>query len=331
MSSKRARFASATPATDNISSIVEKASGRHQAITEIATSKIIGDPRNNRRIKLNWNDPREEPVGASPGELEEWKAELAEIEELASTIANPNIGLIHPITVLRRGDSFHLVSGHRRVLAHKLLGRATIDSIIRTESFVRLVQFVENAQRKNNDLDETLIGVKGILDEIGVAYGPGLKPVKVAEALQDQAHMGRTSAFRWAGVVNGPAALQEAIQNRVVRVWSTVESLLRLPEDEMIDQLAILAESADSAEEEGSRPGEGQGRAEKAVRGASATGVRRPKDYVVLPKVRNTQVLKMVIERSLGDDAPRDVDWNDLKSVERAFKKMIEKLSEGAA
>ena len=56
------------------------------------------------------------------------KIDEKRLEDLAGSIQR--VGLIQPITVRKVGDRFEVVSGHRRLAAHKLLCRETIDAIV---------------------------------------------------------------------------------------------------------------------------------------------------------------------------------------------------------
>ena len=101
--------------------------------------------------------------------------------------------------------------------------------------------------------------------------------------------------------------------------------LAKLSVDELALELAARSEGqlrANATDNAGSNStNEGQ----PATNGKSQ---RRSKDFVTLGKVRNTNVIKFVMTKVLGDDVPKDINWNDLKSVEKAFKKMLNKLAE---
>jgi len=51
-----------------------------------------------------------------------------QLHDLADSIKN--VGLIQPITVRKNGERYEVISGHRRLAAHRLLGKEMIDSII---------------------------------------------------------------------------------------------------------------------------------------------------------------------------------------------------------
>jgi len=72
------------------------------------------------------------------------------LRELANSIAD--IGLINPITVEKINDHYVLRAGHRRLEAHKLLGRTTIDCSIRAPDEMgngETVTWAENLDRED--------------------------------------------------------------------------------------------------------------------------------------------------------------------------------------
>ncbi|QRD62642.1 ParB N-terminal domain-containing protein (plasmid) [Xanthomonas citri pv. citri] len=322
---KAARFASPTAATANIGRMIENAASTNtQVITEIPVSKILPDPKNNRRVQLAWDNPSQ--IDEQGPHTDELKEELARIEEIGRTIGNPRIGQINPIVVVRRGEHFHLIAGHRRVLACKLVGKSTVSAVIRTDVAIRLLQFVENVQRKNIDMGEGLAGMLEIMADMGVAIVPGMEPGNIVKALINECGIAQASAYRWAGLLTAPPVLHDAVRDRVVRTWAQVEALVRLPEDEMTDEIAMLSVEVDSSLMS-TQPAETGQVANQAGRTPPAKAGRRQKDFVTLGKVRNPHVIKTVIERVLGA-APEGVNWSDLKAVEKAFKKMLDQLSE---
>ena len=185
LSSKADRFSQPTKATANIAAMVEghsHASKDAGTFIEIPIAQIIPDPKNHRDIKLDWDNP--EDIAEDDPHAEKKRAELELLREMAKTIANPQVGLINAITVLRRGDSYQLISGHRRTLAHKLLGLTIIRANVRTRIATRLAQHVENAQRRDIELSELITSLMAVMGEVGVPVAPGLDHAKVQEALQ---------------------------------------------------------------------------------------------------------------------------------------------------
>ena len=105
------------------------------------------------------------------------------ITELAQSISE--IGLLQPILLRVDGDCFEIIAGHRRFLAHKLLGLKKIKAVIRemTDKEAAIARATENLQRENlTPIEEATIFLNlhekhGIgFEDIGARVGktPGL-------------------------------------------------------------------------------------------------------------------------------------------------------------
>jgi len=102
-----------------------------------------------------------------------------EIKELANSIKEN--GLLQPILVQKKDNRYIIISGHRRVKAHQLLGKTTIKAIIITNqknSELAKKAIIENLQRKDLNVIETAIALKKYkeefnktLDEIATEIG----------------------------------------------------------------------------------------------------------------------------------------------------------------
>ena len=102
-----------------------------------------------------------------------------EVQELANSIQEN--GLLQPILVARFGKEYYIIAGHRRVEAHKLLGKENIKArIIRNvdDKTLASISLIENLQREDLDIIETAIAIKRYkeefnktLDEIGKELG----------------------------------------------------------------------------------------------------------------------------------------------------------------
>ena len=79
------------------------------------------------------------------------------LEELAQSIKN--FGLIQPITVIKKGDVYEIITGERRYRAAKKIGLEKIPVIIKdiTQKEKLEISLVENIQRENlNSIEEAL-------------------------------------------------------------------------------------------------------------------------------------------------------------------------------
>jgi ParB family chromosome partitioning protein len=90
-----------------------------------------------------------------------------EVKELANSIKEN--GLIQPIVVHRdKQGNYIIIAGHRRVEAHKLLGKKFINAIVLKNQ--KSIQFakkaiIENLQREDLDLIETAMALKKYKEE----------------------------------------------------------------------------------------------------------------------------------------------------------------------
>ncbi|WP_372364197.1 ParB/RepB/Spo0J family partition protein (plasmid) [Xanthomonas sp. NCPPB 3583] len=325
LGSKADRFAQPTKATANIAAMVEGHTAPKDAGTfiEIPIAQIIPDPKNHRDIKLDWDNP--EQIAEDDPYSGKKYAELELLREMAKSIANPQVGLINAITVLRRGDSYQLISGHRRTLAHKLAGRTIIRANVRSRILTRLAQHVENAQRRDIDLAELITSLRAVMDEVGIPVASGIDHSRVQEALQEEVGYARIQGYRLAVILVASDSLHEAINSGLVTSMMDAFDLAKLSVDELALELASrVADHQSSSASSGVDADQPKDSRDERTGKAQ----RRSKDFVTLGKVRNTNVIKLVMTKVLGDDVPPDINWNDLKAVEKAFKKMINKLAE---
>jgi ParB family chromosome partitioning protein len=89
-----------------------------------------------------------------------------EVEELAKSIKEN--GLLQPIVVSKTDNGYMIIAGHRRTIAHKLLGKNTIKAIVlynQNNNHLAKKAIIENLQRKNLDLIETAMAIKNYKDE----------------------------------------------------------------------------------------------------------------------------------------------------------------------
>ena len=79
-----------------------------------------------------------------------------EIEALAQSISET--GLLQPITVRPHGDRFQLIAGERRLRAHKLIGKPTVEALVNEaeEDDMAVYALAENMDRE--DLSDYEIG-----------------------------------------------------------------------------------------------------------------------------------------------------------------------------
>ena len=81
-------------------------------------------------------------------------------------------GVIQPIAVRRRGESFELIAGERRLLAAKRVGLSRIPAVVRSldDSQMLMVALVENVQRADLNPVDRALALKRLTRELGKSH-----------------------------------------------------------------------------------------------------------------------------------------------------------------
>ncbi len=87
-----------------------------------------------------------------------------QLDELTASIESS--GMMQPIIVRQVADGYEIIDGHRRVMAHKNLGRGQVRAIIKdcTEREAQIMAVVGNLQRKNLTPIELAVTYQKLLD-----------------------------------------------------------------------------------------------------------------------------------------------------------------------
>lgn len=103
-----------------------------------------------------------------PGDVARIYIDPEEIRELAESIRSQ--GLLQPILVRPVNGRFEVVAGHRRWLAHRLIGEVKIKSLVRemTDEEVEVIRAIENDQRVDLNPIEKAKGYKKLAEKFGM-------------------------------------------------------------------------------------------------------------------------------------------------------------------
>ena len=123
-------------------------------------SVILNDSDRVLHIKL-------EEIAVNPQQPRTDFNELA-LNDLAQSIKEH--GIISPLIVTKKGDSFELIAGERRLRAAKIAGLREVPVIIREESEQKKLEIalIENLQRQNLNPLESAIAYRRLMDEFGL-------------------------------------------------------------------------------------------------------------------------------------------------------------------
>lgn len=187
-----------------------------------------------------WSDPVAlesyiEETEQSSGFTGKALADLLSLIEFAASIKKAE-RLINPIMVRQIENSFIVIAGERRFLAHILLGTGSIKSNINSDQVMRneidLIQWEENEQREDMSLYEKLDRVKKIIEASTSISGTSISEV--------QALIGKSRAMsqRYLVILRYPTnTLYNAIKDGRVSDLQAAAKLAQLTDDELQKKL----------------------------------------------------------------------------------------------
>ena len=153
--SKKKRFGISEALTRGLSetiNVVENNAGMFRNVI-LPLSRIELDPDNPRKLTVDLLDVRQGIRAEDPQYLRK-QEELDKLKELAHTIKSS--GVINPIVVYKRGESYRIVAGERRCLASILAGKQEIDARVFNEKpkgfELKLIQWIENTARGSKSM-----------------------------------------------------------------------------------------------------------------------------------------------------------------------------------
>jgi len=131
-----------------------------------------------------------------------------QVRELAESIRSQ--GLLQPILARPMNGRFEVVAGHRRLLAHRLIGEVTIKSLVRemTDEEVEIVRATENDQREDLNPIEKAKGYKKLRDKHGMTV----------EQIAQKMGRNRDTIFRFLNLLKIPDVLQSAVAKKKMSI-----------------------------------------------------------------------------------------------------------------
>lgn len=142
------------------------------------------------------------------------------ILELAASMRR--VGVLVPVVVCRRGDSFVLIAGHRRVAAARSAGLQDIPAVVREAegSTAKEISFAENMFRVDLSPIELAAGIKDCLDQ----------GIMTVDELADGLHRSNHWVQAQAALLNWPDDVLEVVHNGKISV-SAASNLAAVDED----------------------------------------------------------------------------------------------------
>ena len=152
----------------------------------------------------------------------------AGIEELTASIRRH--GVLQPIVVSQKGESYELVAGHRRVVAARAAGKTTIPAVVREDVSDRLeLALVENLQRTDLNAIETGRAYKLLMETYDLTQ----------EELAERVGKSRSQVANMLRALTAPQVIQDAVVEGKI-AEGHLRALLQLPLSDAIRALGDI-------------------------------------------------------------------------------------------
>jgi ParB/RepB/Spo0J family partition protein len=274
---------------------------------------IEPDPANPRELPFGLTEVKHYLNTGEPptNSTESWEDLLALAETVKST------GVVQLISIYKYTDKYRIAAGERRYLASLLAGLTTIPARIYTEKpkNLRLLQYIENFHREEPSLWGRVHNIREIINEWR-AENPDntLTGERLGEIVAASATQGR----QYLALARAPKDVDAAIKSGRLNNLDKAAMIARLKDSRKRAEAIRKIEEGTFAEEN---------RATISPRVAvRASGKGRPKKTVRLGTVRKVEVIQVILTQILGEEVCSTVDWDDLASVEEAWRQLIKDL-----
>ena len=211
------------------------------ACNTVTPAGFTGEDRIDKIIALIIRRFSEDLVGDEV--VEKVTSELESLKELAMGIEKN--GLLNPITVYKEGESYIIVAGERRFLAHLLLGKKFVEARVFSERpsglNKKLVQWLENVQREDLSLYAKVENVRHIAMAYKDAEGEEITPT----ILSKLSGVHRTSASRYLLLANSPSDVLLALKED--KLQNILKAVTVASEPDVAKRAALIADAGEGA------------------------------------------------------------------------------------
>lgn len=181
----------------------------------VPLNAIEFDPGNPRDLAITREDLPHGPHSEDP--LYEKKSkEFESLTQIAETIKK--YGVRNAVEIYKFGTTYRLIHGERRCLASILAGKKEIPAKILDEKpndfDIRLLQLIENAQREDLSLYETLSNINHVIKEYKTHVDADV--VVDSAFLEGLINRSKTHCLNFIAVLNGPDILLHAIKQGTI-------------------------------------------------------------------------------------------------------------------
>lgn len=305
------------------------------SIEVLSLDQIELDPDNNRELALTLHDARN-GIDKDDPDYERKKEDWKSLESLAKTIKDEQ--LINPVFVYRFGNKCRLISGERRTLASAIAGKNEIIARIANQRPVgtklRVLQWIENNERADLSLSERIKSLEAILKEYYAENNVGEEKI-TAKLLSDLTGMSMTQTRRYILILHSKPEIKNTIIEGKLENIKLIELICSIRNPEHQNKILNAAISGLSFEAIIKLKKELENNEIKTLETRG-----RKKTNVSLGSVR-TNLAKLIVDALLSSNILeskitqqihsiyQDAQWDEIKSAEKGFKKIMLLLESG--
>ncbi|MCE3238268.1 MAG: parB [Gammaproteobacteria bacterium] len=306
------------------------------SVEVLPLDKIELDPENNRVLALTLHDAIH-GIDLSDPEYAKKKQDWESLESLAKTIRDDQ--LINPIFVYRYGNKCRLIAGERRTLASAIAGKKEIIARIASERPVgtklKVLQWIENNERVDLSLAERVANLEAIIKEYFIENKEEDDSKRITQALlSDLTGMSLTQSRRYLLILKSTPEIKSAITTGKIENIKLIELILSVKniEHQKILLNAALSDmpfnSINKLKNEivSTQKNKKERRGRKQVK-ISLGKVKPNVAKIIFDALATSKILKANIMNQLNM-VRNDVQWDNGKSVEESFKKIISLITQ---
>lgn len=298
----------------------------------VALSRIEIDPENPRELVLNDKDIKF-GIDANDIQIVKKKKEKEELESLAHTIKHN--GIINPIVIYKHEDKYRIIAGERRFLASLLAEKNDVHARIidkkPDEMHLKLLQWIENNERKDLSLYERLKNLEAIIEAYNKKQGQA--PI-TGDILKKLTGLSKAQAYFYLSVLRGPSDLRKNIEEGTVNNLDKAVLIASI-EDRFLREKALLA-CAEGNTIKFLKEMIAKNKSESKNKLNVFTKKRgRVTQYVNLGRTKNVNAIKKIIEVVISHpnynkyaDKFKEIEWSEYKNISLAFQNLLMILSE---
>lgn len=202
----------------------------------IPLDAIEFDPNNPRDLVISRTDLPHGPSKDDPF-FEQKNRELESLKQTAETIKK--YGVRNAVEIYKFGNSYRLIHGERRCLSSILAGKKDIPAKVLDEKpndfDIRLLQLIENVQREDLTLNDTLNNIRQVIKEYKQHVDDSVEVN--ATFLESLINRSKTQCLNFLAVLNAPDHLQLLIKNGEIKSLEKAAIIAKAKSDTQRDKL----------------------------------------------------------------------------------------------